>query len=353
MTRALVLVIVAAFSSPAAPITSLFFFGDSLSDTGNVYAATSLLSGFTLGLVPVQPASPPYYAGHFSNGPVWTETVAARLSHPGDAAPAGMSLGILGSLPGAGHNYAIGGARTGVGGALGVLDPLIPTGVLAQVSYYLSGHAADPNAMYFLLGGGNDLRDAAAITDPNAQVQFTYNAAFYLAYAVNALYQGGARQFMLLNAPNVGMVPESIIGGRIESGTVASLYFNYFLGAFATYLTQLPGISLGLFDVYDYYNQVLSDTFQGGSRFGFTSLTPCIDGAVSCDATLFFDTIHPTARMHALLGNSVADQVLGSMTSSALTSFSTDNGSVPEPATGGLVLVSVLTIAAIRRRVDR
>ena len=353
MTRALVLIIVAAFSSPAAPITSLFFFGDSLSDTGNVYAATSLLSALTLGLVPVQPASPPYYAGHFSNGPVWTETVAARLSHPGDAAPAGMSLGILGSLPGAGHNYAIGGARTGVGGALGALDSLIPTGVLAQVSYYLSGHAADPNAMYFLLGGGNDLRDAAAITDSTAQLQATYTAAFYLAYAVNALYQGGARHFMLLNAPNIGLVPESINAGRVESGSFASFYFNYFLDAYATYFSQLPGINLNFFDVYAYYNQVLADTFQGGQQFGFTSLTPCIDGAVSCDATLFFDTIHPTARMHALLGNSVADQILGSMTSSSLTSLSAATGSVPEPATGALVLVSMLAIAAIRRRPNR
>src|SRR5439155_21476778 len=56
----------------AGQFTKLVVFGDSLSDTGNVYAVTA-------GAVP---PSPPYYAGRFSNGPVWAEYLAAALALP-------------------------------------------------------------------------------------------------------------------------------------------------------------------------------------------------------------------------------------------------------------------------------
>ena len=48
--------------------TSFWTIGDSLSDPGNLYAATG----------GAQPQSPPYYEGRFSNGPVWAETVAKQ-----------------------------------------------------------------------------------------------------------------------------------------------------------------------------------------------------------------------------------------------------------------------------------
>src|SRR5574338_599415 len=101
--RALCLLVLIAAAAYGAPFTNLFFFGDSLSDTGNVYSVTSLLNAATLGLVPVQPLSPPYFNGRFSNGPLWTEQVATRLGQPGDAQHAGMSLGVFGSLAGPGN----------------------------------------------------------------------------------------------------------------------------------------------------------------------------------------------------------------------------------------------------------
>ncbi|HBY58715.1 MAG TPA: hypothetical protein DEH78_02760, partial [Solibacterales bacterium] len=170
-------------AASAAPFTNLYFFGDSLSDTGNIYRATTLLNTLTLGLVPVTPQSPPYSGGRFSNGPVWAETTAARFGLASDAQSAGMSLGILGSQTGPGRNYAIGGARTGTGGALGAFDSLVPTGVQAQVNFYLSraGGTADPNALYFLLGGGNDLRDLAQLTDLAAMGAGAGTAAANLA----------------------------------------------------------------------------------------------------------------------------------------------------------------------------
>ena len=61
----------AASGAAAAPYTSIYAFGDSLSDVGNVFLATA-------GTPAAQPL-PPYADGQFSNGPVWVQTLAAGL----------------------------------------------------------------------------------------------------------------------------------------------------------------------------------------------------------------------------------------------------------------------------------
>src|SRR5262245_14581793 len=75
------------------PLTEVVVFGDSLSDTGNLFLA----SGGTV-------ATPPYFNGRFSNGPVWVEVLADKL---GLDAPTPSVLG--------GTNFAFGGAETGAG----------------------------------------------------------------------------------------------------------------------------------------------------------------------------------------------------------------------------------------------
>src|SRR4051794_6489859 len=71
----------------AGGITGIVSFGDSLTDTGNLYAATG------------QPPAP-YDMGRFSNGPLWVEYLANQL---GVAAPTASLLG--------GSNYAWAGAE--------------------------------------------------------------------------------------------------------------------------------------------------------------------------------------------------------------------------------------------------
>lgn len=356
LLRVLVLAILSSLLITAAPFTNLFFFGDSLTDTGNIYSATTLLSAATFGLIPVEPPSPPYFSGRFSNGPIWAEYTAARLGQPTDASRASVSLGPLGVIPGSGNNYAIGGARTGLGGALGIFDGLIPTGVLAQVSFYLgSVGAADSGALYFMSGGGNDLRDATKIDDATTRRNTAMAAADYTAYSIYLLYSSGARNFMLMNGPNVGYVPETIASGRINQGIDASMYFNYRLSLWAGLLDQLPGAEIQTFDLFSFYNEVFGDTLQGGAQYGFTSITPCkpgTAGAQPCPVSLFFDDIHPTTRLHQLVGDRIANQVQAAWPNSQAFAARTAQAvaPVPEPASFALVLVAAAGAMVARRK---
>src|SRR5262249_50511423 len=117
--RALLLgcLVLASAASPlrAGPYTQLLIFGDSLVDTGNVFVASR----------GTFPASPPYFNGRFSNGPVWVEALAPALGLP---APVPSLLG--------GTNNAWGGAETGLSGLSTRGTPNIGT----QITGYLATH---------------------------------------------------------------------------------------------------------------------------------------------------------------------------------------------------------------------
>lgn len=109
----------------------LVVFGDSLSDNGNLYAA----SGNTA------PASPPYFQGRFSNGPVFTELLgftALRGAIPTSA--------VSGSV-----NFAYGGSRTDNNVAF-------PPGMRQQLTTYLGrGGTFGSGDLVSILGGANNI----------------------------------------------------------------------------------------------------------------------------------------------------------------------------------------------------
>ncbi|MDZ4862057.1 MAG: SGNH/GDSL hydrolase family protein, partial [Gemmatimonadota bacterium] len=146
--RALSLVgalVIALVSAQASAYSALYVFGDSLSDTGNVFAATG-------GTNP----PPPYFNGRFSNGPVWVETLSTNLG-----------LGAVNPSLLGGKNFAWGGATTG-----GTPPPAIPgTSLTQQVAGYLVGvgGVADASGLYVVWGGGNDVR-AGNITNSVANI---------------------------------------------------------------------------------------------------------------------------------------------------------------------------------------
>ena len=73
----------------------------------------------------------------------------------------------------------------------------------------LGGAAADPNALYFVWGGANDLRDIT-------QAAFAFASTIsHLTGIVGSLYQLGARNFLLPNLPDIGLTPEARSDGPV------------------------------------------------------------------------------------------------------------------------------------------
>jgi outer membrane lipase/esterase len=278
----------AATSLGAAAQTSysnLFIFGDSLSDTGNIAAAT-------LGAFP--DPNQPYSAGRFSDGPVWVDYLAAGLNLPNGAVPS-----LLG-----GNNYAFGGALTGT--------DTFPPGLLAQLGgiHLTSPNAVgDPNALYVVVGGGNDMRDARTTfsTDSAADQLGRQEAANLavgnIATVVVGLFNTGARHFLIANLPDLGTTPEAVNNNVVDASTDASQRFNDAISQLHTIGTQ-GGLDLRLLDLAG----IGSFLQASAGALGITNTTePCAGfvGAVSntpCSASLFSDDLHPSGFTHAVFG---------------------------------------------------
>jgi outer membrane lipase/esterase len=134
-------ILLLAGGAPAALFDQFVVFGDSLSDNGNAFLGTG---GAT-------PAPPLYTVGRFTDGPdtspagtvggIWHEVLSGLLGEP-----------VATPFLAGGTNFAVGGAKILSG------DPIIPS-LAQQVGLALSGTGghADPNALYIIWGGANDL----------------------------------------------------------------------------------------------------------------------------------------------------------------------------------------------------
>lgn len=307
----------AALPAAAAPYTSITFFGDSLSDTGNLYLATG-------GAQPPS-AGGPYFNGAFSDGPLWVQNLAGYLGLPNASNP---------YLTG-GSNYAYAGARTG--------SSTTPPGVLAQVlGLWGPTHAtADTTGLYVVVAGGNDLRDArSAFTTNSAADQAGRQAAAQasinnLIFAINTLAARGVRNILLANMPDLGNTPEAAFLGLVAPSADVSARFNTLVGGMASYASLTLGMNVDLLDLAGITAAVRNDALTNrGLNYGITNVSlPCagftFSAGASCSVSAFSDALHPSA-------------VMGRLVSQAALNL------VPEPATWMLLALGVVALGLRR-----
>jgi outer membrane lipase/esterase len=82
----------------------------------------------------------------------------------------------------------------------------------SQVSAYLTrqGGRADASNLYFVMIGGNDLRDirgTLSVSDATAKITLV---AQTLERELTRLYNTGARDFLISNVADVGSIPETL-----------------------------------------------------------------------------------------------------------------------------------------------
>ena len=254
----------------AEPISQVVVFGDSLSDSGNVFINTF---GY-------YPPDPPYWQGRFSNGPTWVELWAARIGL--SAAP---------SLAG-GSNYAFGGAEKGDDTVLFISN------MGTQLATYLSGNTPSGSEMFVLWGGPNDYINGQ--NDPLVP-------ADNIAGLITTLHGAGAERFLIPNMPPLGQTPK--YRGTAEEQTADSFAaaFNAELSSGLALLRSELGVSIVEPDVHGLFMDFLANPDSFADAYGITNFTDPALNEEQPDQYVFWDDLHPTRIAHRAIADIVPE----------------------------------------------
>lgn len=223
------------------------FFGDSLSDNGNLYRSIEVI-----------PKSPPYWQGRFSNGPTWAELLGQQLKKDN------KDLEI--------HNYAVGGAtillQSPLQGALlyclaSEIDLYISNKPTSRYNYDFS------KSLFFIWAGANDyLNDTTTSID-----ELTFNTKQALRDQIHRLLLLGARDIMVINLPNISKSPygqslSPVLQDRLERLCIA-------------HNANIETILYSVLDANVFFNMVLTNTAEYNRMYGTNTTIldkPCWGG---------------------------------------------------------------------------
>ena len=289
LAGAVALALGCAGAAQAQNFTGFFVFGDSLSDSGNIAASSGL---------------PPGNSFTTNPDPVAAEIIARYFGLPGTNSLAG------------GPNFAWGGSCVNATGPCLNPVPNIPT----QVSQYLAttGGRADPNALYSIWGGANDI--FASLGNPATAQANTVAAATAYVQQIGRLQGAGARYIVVYNLPNLGATPQfSASPSTAASVSQITVVYNSALN------TGLASLGDGIIAINTF--GLISEIVANPGLYGFTNVTgvACTGSSVACgpagsgspatyqpgtnDTFLFADGVHPTGAAHRILANVVLSTI--------------------------------------------
>ena len=286
-------VALAVSGSATAQFSNMYFFGDSLIDAGS--------------FKPVLPAG----TGVFTTnpGPIWAQIFAQQYGFT--ATPANQG----------GNDYGEGGARVSqLPGVPNIPPTAAATPVTVQISQYLAKGPADPNALYTVWVGGNDLftqlglAGAGVITPAQAQANMA-TAAGELVGQVARLHAAGANYIMVWNVPDAGKSPDGVASGQAATVSALSVFYNSVVtaGLNSLGIQTIRLNSLGL----------LNELIANPGLFGLSNVTGRACGAQrallctpadlvapnAAQTYLFADGNHPTTAGQMILAQYAASVI--------------------------------------------
>ncbi len=231
MIRILLFVLISFLSINCFAVPKkIVFFGDSLSDNGNLYRISLHLL----------PKSPPYYQGRFTNGPVWAEYVSNHLYK---------------KFYMASQVYAVGGATAIYHQFDGKF--LAPTQLGIEINSYLVDNLFKDkrDVLYVIWIGGNDyLFDQKADIDEG-----TTKVVEQIKSSIRKLMKYGANYFVLINLPDLSTVPKGRLSDDPERLHLMSYTHNQKLALILDDLKlEYPEARFVSFDIYNTMNDLMA-----------------------------------------------------------------------------------------------
>lgn len=222
----------------AAGISEIVFFGDSLTDNGNLYS-----------LLKVVPKSPPYYNGRFTNGPTWAETLG---DHYRD------KLSIPYSI------YAYGGATVLLHSPTDkFFAPITLEGELLQ--YYSNSLFSDKSTtLYIIWIGANDY-----LMDDQTDIDLlTTQVVDKITWAITSLTGQGAQHFLILNLPDLAKAPFAVINNDTEHlHAVGTMHNQKLAKAIQSLNESNPSLKVISLDIYDIFNDLVTNTEKYNQKY--------------------------------------------------------------------------------------
>ncbi len=337
----LALVLANPFIASGAGFDNIYVIGDSLSDQGNLFHATES-SGFGI------PATDHYWEGRFANGEIWSGILASRMGitlEPSLFLNGTLDYRCIDEGSDCGTNFADGGARTDYNRVEDDNSKPLPVPYLvhegffpedafpwtleAQVAAFASRGATGPDALYVVFAGANDLSDLISMVatcysghavfcggrgDPAVTIPLVLGG---INNAIATFVAAGARDILVPNIPNLGVIPAITPFGQdfVALATGLSAQYNLALdGVLAGW--EAAGVNIIRFDSFS----LLTEVVETPETFGFSNAEEsCYDGfvvanpsATECDTPdsyVFWDVEHPTAAFHAFM----AERVMGAI----------------------------------------
>ncbi len=289
-----VLVLGLAGRASAQSFSNVVVFGDSLSDSGNAGQGLGLPAGTSFTTNP---------------DPVWAEIVAQAFGASGQNSLAG------------GPNYAFAGACVNPATPCDQDDS--PT-VTEQIDLHLSSREgrANPDALYAVWGGLNDIADSA-LSDPTTALGYVLAAADINAAQIRRLQEAGARHILVFNIPDASVAPFAVTQGTTAQAGLSALVAQYNKKLYAGIREREDGVVP--INIHAFLNEVVANL----GTYGLTNVTGTACGepnagsavSITCgpegsgatvtyapgesQTYLFADRSHPTGAVHAMLATLV------------------------------------------------
>jgi len=258
--------------------SSLYVFGDDLSDTGNANIETS-------GLTPDKN----YYHGRFSNGPLYIDKLATQLNTP--LLPSRLF----------GSNFAHAGSNS--------------LGMSAQIFNFAEnvGFVVNPNWTVVIWSGANDL--ISLISQPENEITLITDAIAHIRFSILSLSAMGATRIVILNQINMARLPRLHSADENDPGIQLaaeewSINFNTSLDEMLDELDRDNSLSTIRFDVFSLVENIITDPSNYGLQNIHESCYVKDESAIALtgnesicqnpDEYLFWDSVHPTTAAHEI-----------------------------------------------------